>query len=189
VIIPRKRSINCSALMVKTTVAHARLVSAATHKFSPYDGSPHRQISNFLCNADVSLCRSQGIREGAPFRIEAIDTEASWSGVRLPETKRAPQCWRSAAVRDVRSTVPREGVMERYNLELLQDGNVAAARFVDLENPKALWPRLCEFAQRGLAPGSHIRVTDADGGIVIFVGVASARRHFAPALGDAIDRS
>jgi hypothetical protein len=31
-----------------------------------------------------------------------------------------------------------------------------------------------------MAPGSHIRVTAADGGVVIFVGVASARRHAPP---------
>jgi len=69
--------------------------------------------------------------------------------------------------------------MERYTLELLQDGNVAAARSVELENSKALWPKLSEFAQHVLPPSSHIRVTDAEGGIVILVGVASARRHFA----------
>jgi len=66
--------------------------------------------------------------------------------------------------------------MERYNLELLQDGAVAAARSVALESAKALWPKLSEFARRALAPGGYIRVTDAEGGIVIFVGVASARR-------------
>lgn len=66
--------------------------------------------------------------------------------------------------------------MERFDLKLLRNGKVAAARSVEVDNARALWPRLTAFAECAGSPRSHIRVTDSAGGFVLLVDVASARR-------------
>jgi hypothetical protein len=41
-----------------------------------------------------------------------------------------------------------------------------------------MWPKITELANKFCEPGYRIRVTDQAGGIVMLVGVDTARRHF-----------
>jgi hypothetical protein len=69
--------------------------------------------------------------------------------------------------------------MQCYNFEVLKgDETIAAVRSVVLRSARAAWPRIAALAKTIDAPGCRIRVTDQSGGIVILVGVASARRYF-----------
>ncbi len=70
-----------------------------------------------------------------------------------------------------------------YNLEVVKDDmTVATSRSVALQNSRAAWRTIAEFANDIDESGSLIRVTNAAGEVVIQVGVASARRYFAPRL-------
>jgi hypothetical protein len=73
----------------------------------------------------------------------------------------------------------REGsvVMERYNFEVLADGEKAViAQRVPLPDASALWLQVGRIARLVNKPGRMIRVTNAAGRIVILVGVATALR-------------
>jgi hypothetical protein len=68
--------------------------------------------------------------------------------------------------------------MTLYDFELLNDGAViAASRSIALPDLAAAWPKIGQLARTVSEPGCKIRVKDEAGGIVILVGVASARRY------------
>ena len=68
--------------------------------------------------------------------------------------------------------------MARYDFEVLEGGEaIASVRSIELQNPKALWTRIAELANKVYAPGRTIRVTNQLGEMVILIGVATAIRY------------
>ena len=70
-------------------------------------------------------------------------------------------------------------LMENYDFEILKgDEKIAVLRSIEIPNSRAMWPKITELANKFCEPGYRIRVTDQAGGIVMLVGVDTARRHF-----------
>lgn len=66
--------------------------------------------------------------------------------------------------------------MESYDFEVLRgDDIIVVDRHVEIQNPKAIWPRIRELAMSFDAPGNRFRVTNGSGQIVILVGLIAAR--------------
>lgn len=67
--------------------------------------------------------------------------------------------------------------MPQYRVEVLQDGErlVSEAR-VPAPDMGALWRRIYDVAIESAGPRRLIRVTNAAGGIVVLIGVATALR-------------
>jgi hypothetical protein len=67
--------------------------------------------------------------------------------------------------------------MERYDFSIVKgEDTIAALPSVQLPDPRAAWPHIIALAQKVGEPGSHIRVTNEDGDIVILTGINSIRR-------------
>jgi hypothetical protein len=64
--------------------------------------------------------------------------------------------------------------MERYDFEIVSDRErIVLERGVELADQSALWRRIARIARRIGRPGSLIRVSNAEG-VVVLVGVATA---------------
>jgi len=68
--------------------------------------------------------------------------------------------------------------MKHYEFEVLKrDGAIIVGpHSVALPNLDAVWSRISDLAREVEGPGYKVRVKDETGGIVILVGVATARR-------------
>jgi urea transporter len=68
--------------------------------------------------------------------------------------------------------------MKDYNFEVLKDGAVVvSSHSIPLPDLAAAWSKIAHLAGTVEGPGYKIRVKDEIGGIVILVGVATARRY------------
>ena len=66
--------------------------------------------------------------------------------------------------------------MQRYVLEVRRDdGTIARQSSVEVQSPRAIWPRVADLARDVFAPKGRIRVTDQSGEMVISIGIAAAR--------------
>src|SRR5271170_694111 len=73
------------------------------------------------------------------------------------------------------------GGMVTYNFNVFNRGHtVAAIQSVVMSNSRAIWPKVAELAWNVGESGGQIRVTDQAGGLVVLVGVNSARRACGP---------
>jgi len=69
-------------------------------------------------------------------------------------------------------------MMQRYHFEVLRDGAaIIASHTVTLPNVAAAWSRIARLARMVDGGGHKIQVKDESGGIVILVGIATARRY------------
>jgi hypothetical protein len=67
-------------------------------------------------------------------------------------------------------------MMERYDFEVTQgDETIASLRAVELRGLGAVWSHIAELTKMVSAPKSRIRVLDQSGGILISIGIATAR--------------
>ena len=71
--------------------------------------------------------------------------------------------------------------MPHYDFEVLRDGAaVVASHSITLPNLAAAWSRIAHLARTIDGVGHKIQVKDEAGGIVILVGIATARRYADP---------
>jgi urea transporter len=69
-------------------------------------------------------------------------------------------------------------MMKRYYFEVLRDGAaIIASHSIALPNLAAAWSRIAHLARAVEGAGHKIQVKDESGGIVILVGIATARRY------------
>jgi len=90
-------------------------------------------------------------------------------------TKRNVRRWSG-----LRSLVPGKEMLI-YNFNVFKmDHTVAAIQSVAMSNSRAIWPKIAELARNVGESGGQIRVTDQAGGLIVLVGVNSARRACGP---------
>jgi len=65
-----------------------------------------------------------------------------------------------------------------------RDQTIAAIQSIVFSNPRAIWTKVTELAWSIGEIGGQIKVTDQAGGLVVLVGVNSARRAGAPSGGE-----
>ena len=71
--------------------------------------------------------------------------------------------------------------MSTYEVSVLRkDQSTAVVQWMELRNPRALWPMVSEIAWNVGEEGGQIRVSDRNGEVVILTGVTSARLGFSP---------
>lgn len=67
-------------------------------------------------------------------------------------------------------------MMQRYDFEVTQgDETISSLRAVELHGLGAVWGHIAELTKKVSAPKSRIRVLDQSGGILISIGIATAR--------------
>jgi hypothetical protein len=72
-------------------------------------------------------------------------------------------------------------MMKRYYFEVLRDGvAIIASHSIALPNVAAAWSRIAHLSRTIEGTGHRIQVKDETGGIVILVGIATARRYVDP---------
>lgn len=68
--------------------------------------------------------------------------------------------------------------MKRYHFEVLKDGAaIVSWHSIALPNLAAAWSKIAHLARMVEGAGHKIQVKDESGGIVILVGIATARRY------------
>jgi hypothetical protein len=69
-------------------------------------------------------------------------------------------------------------MMKRYYFEVLRDGaGIITSHSIALPNVAAAWARIANLARTIEGAGHKIQVKDERGGIVILVGIITARRY------------
>jgi hypothetical protein len=67
-------------------------------------------------------------------------------------------------------------MMQCYDFEVIQgDETISSLRSVELRSMGAVWGHVAELTKKVSAPKSRIRVLDQSGGILISIGIATAR--------------
>jgi hypothetical protein len=71
---------------------------------------------------------------------------------------------------------PTQPVTQFYDFEVIQgDETISSLRSVELRTMGAVWGHVAELTKKVSAPKSRIRVLDQSGGILISIGIATAR--------------
>jgi hypothetical protein len=71
---------------------------------------------------------------------------------------------------------PSQPVTQFYDFEVIQgDETISSLRSVELRSMGAVWGHVAELTKEVSAPKSRIRVLDQSGGILISIGIATAR--------------
>jgi hypothetical protein len=120
-------------------------------------------IIEFSMDCNSRLCSSENQLNDARAREVTIARPLQKSASRLASTPFS-------------ALSPSQPVTQFYDFEVIQgDEMISSLRSVELRSMGAVWGHVAELTKKVSAPKSRIRVLDQSGGILISIGIATAR--------------